>query len=125
MEMVQREDTLELIALFVAGGLNGCQRINNMTYELAKQLKDAGFPQGEWTHQRKVEGMNGYESYFVPTLSELIEACGDEFMHLERNTDSDTDEIYWVAYAVTPEKGSLGSTPEEAVAKLWLELNKK
>ena len=109
-----------------------------ITYELAKQLKYAGFPQegdgrtinlGERpmteSEMEKRKGVTFYpyltigEDVYAPTLSELIEACGEEFGALERNEDNSY-------YSLPSEKGAvaaiLGSTPEEAVAKLWLEL---
>jgi hypothetical protein len=57
-----------------------------------------------------------------PTLSELIEACGDEFGSL-----SFVNGKYW---SVTGGPRGIcinteGKTTEEAVARLWLELNKK
>lgn len=57
-----------------------------------------------------------------PTLSELIEACGGLYFNLERNVDD------W--QALTNNGKELiaigrGSTPEEAVSNLYLELNKK
>lgn len=79
-----------------------------MDYELAQQLKEAGFPQ-------KGDGK--------PSLSELIEACGDTLTRLscinrkwETNSfiDLDTDEV----------SQGKGSTPEKAVAKLYIALNK-
>ena len=96
-----------------------------MNYELAKQLKDAGFP------QRSIENCNDpYECCIhvgdediatCPTLSELIEACGKGFSELHRFSD------FWKAWGY--KNGLLeiieGQTPEEAVAKLWLELNEK
>lgn len=48
-----------------------------MTSELTKKLKDAGFPQ-KWTLILN----KGY-----PTLSELIEECGDDLGDLTRTTD--------------------------------------
>lgn len=91
-----------------------------MNYELAKKLKDAGFPQ---KYEEKND--NGALPY-TPTLSELIEACGYEFggliqYHKEHKTD------YWEAYSYQgmESKTVRGDTPEEAVANLWLELNKK
>ena len=55
----------------------------------------------------------------TPTLSELIEACGDSFHSLSMD-----DKTHWVAnWRVYGE--SRGSTPEEAVAKLYIALNKK
>ena len=48
-----------------------------MNYELAKKLKDAGFPQegkGVWQHGYRKEGEKYIvESLYIPTLSELIE----------------------------------------------------
>lgn len=49
-----------------------------MTYELAKQLADAGFPY-KW---EKTDENN--EPFEEPTLSELIEACGDGLWNLTR-----------------------------------------
>ena len=45
-----------------------------MTYELAKQLKDAGFPFKESREARP--------RIILPTLSELIAACGYGFQSL-------------------------------------------
>lgn len=106
-----------------------------MDYELAKQLKDAGFPQnkkmGALYHDRSDYIRIGDQYYdgewcptntwevFIPTLSELIEACGSKFAALQIGPD-----LMWSA------KGSgieiFGQeNPTDAVAKLWLELNKK
>lgn len=48
-----------------------------MTYELAKQLKDAGFP----TPKGADEEWDTYDRMF-PTLSELIDACLPDFKQL-------------------------------------------
>lgn len=52
-------------------------------------------------------------------ISELIEACGNGFGELNWNTKKymaiDNERRYYL----------VGSTPEEAVAKLWLALNNK
>lgn len=93
-----------------------------MTYELAKKLKEAGFPQdgkGMWY----ADNPNGEgDAVYSPTLSELIEACENKLWMLER-----IDGVAWEAYPyVSVGKGSeLGKTPEEAVAKLWLTLKAK
>jgi hypothetical protein len=85
-----------------------------MTYELAKQLKDAGFPFIKCEHDES--------SIKIPTLSELIEACGAGFDHLMR-----VDEGFLAFPNDIDVKNDgedyLGKTPEEAVAKLWLKLN--
>lgn len=99
-----------------------------MTYELCKKLKDARFPQSEeWAMKD-----NGSDLYYEqPTLEELIEACGEQFFDLRRKNDG------WQATAQVKldkpdEVGDdymlpfvEGTTPTIAVAKLWLELNKK
>ena len=95
-----------------------------MTYEICKQLKDAGFPQNFVEGRKAIVKSNNNDYCFEPTLSELIEACGDRFDKLELTQSLDgktkeweaTGDRYWNGY---------GSTPEEAVAKLWLALNKK
>jgi len=96
-----------------------------MNYELAQKLKEAGFPKDNFIihypnkKYPKREGQSG-----TPTLSELIEACSHSFFALFEGVGN------WVAYVGYMENGSYekmgkGKTPEEAVANLWLELNKK
>ncbi len=105
-------------------------------YELAKELKEAGFPQKtkKYSHvlmedrgERIVseDGSLPYRSdtyTILPTLSELIEECGNDFGALMRNNNRE-----WDCYKFNlPLQGAVsGLTPEEAVAKLWLTLNKK
>ena len=90
-------------------------------YNLAKQLKEKGFP--NW-HIDSCE-CERCSCYYIPTLDELIEACGLRFGELQRDID-DIGEVIWYA-AERSYKGvyGKGKTPEEAVAKLWIELNKK
>ena len=121
-----------------------------MDYELAKQLKDAGYPQeckigdafyhrGDLVFEGQFEDDGANFSYDhhpnlkglyakAPTLSELIDACGEGFFRLE-NRHYGTTGDGWVAcdeYDHTPKATSeWGETPEEAVAKLYLALNKK
>ncbi len=98
-----------------------------MNYELAKELKDAGFPQKEKGTLLFKEGIRltdtqeywNENSAYAPTLSELIEACGDGFIQLERLPDR------WMCYFINDRGWTEGKTPEEAVARLWLALNKK
>ncbi len=99
-----------------------------MNYETAKKLKDAGFPQqgsATCTHplghtEESLQEIG--EDVVIPTLSELIEACGEGFSSL-----SYWDSKYW--QATGKGVGMVGytsaSTPEIAIANLWLELNKK
>jgi hypothetical protein len=101
-----------------------------MNYNLAKQLKDNGFPQKE-KRTGDVISIDGLEQPDYPTLSELIEACGDEIGLLPAAGEQKKEGMKWWAmsepggetyyeYALS----GYGLTPEEAVAKLWIELNK-
>ena len=103
-----------------------------MNYELAKELKDAGFPQdGKEGLYVDFEGKVEFEGdpknpkiedlFYCPTLSELIEACGDKFIQLEKSLN------WWAIGEDEPLEPQQyeGNTPEEAVARLWLALNKK
>ena len=102
-----------------------------MKYKLAKQLKDAGFPQikvggNYWIAQDKplpqIWGQAPEETVLIPTLSELIEACGDDLDSLVRDM---SENKLWIAYRQDGDGSGEGKTPGEAVAKLWLKLNEK
>lgn len=123
-----------------------------ISYELALKLKEAGFPPPEeekgmqsWVLQETfgaayAKGLDNIFRLFpgcvycpdaltyIPTLSELIEACGDENVVL----------FYWadVWNAGIASSGSVGQnivwkklmpglTKEESAAKLWLKLHEK
>jgi len=103
-----------------------------MNYTLAKQLKDAGFPQKENGDNFDSMVAEGYPATLAIefatknvtylTLSELIEACGDGLDNI-RNLGNNwlcnyNDEM------IDADISSEGKTPEEAVAKLYIELNK-
>ena len=89
-----------------------------MNYELTKELKEVGFPQyGEGVSFR--HPMTD-EPIYAPTLTELIEACGEDFGALERCITGEWRACN-VEYSHTPTK----DTPEEAVACLWLALSKE
>jgi len=100
-----------------------------MNYKLAKKLKDAGFPQYvEGVKNLKspnryymVEGTLEVVDCFNPTLSELIEACGDEIVLVKFKEDNTWCAGTHIDYYADVE----GKTPEEVVANLWLSLNKK
>lgn len=106
-----------------------------MDYNLAKQLKDAGFPQNKSEYIFNENGQRVWKStkrkYFFgcvdcPTLEELIEACGTKFAILSYSPGKET---IWVAAARYLVIGEIingnGSTPTIAVANLWLALNPK
>lgn len=115
-----------------------------MNYELAKKLQDAGFPQN-WsagkafyddqkqlmepilrTPATLTEFTHGTS---IPTLEELIEACSGRCEEISNHKHS--GEKLWAACAYPCEECGWeglfierGATPTEAVARLWLALNK-
>jgi hypothetical protein len=113
-----------------------------MNYALAKELKDARFEPQMTTGARR-----GYyigpesDQIYVPTLEELIEACGRTranyrgwpcgfvLIWFEASTKENSrwqagyEDINLVNLALSP--AGDGDTVEEAVAKLWLAINKK
>jgi hypothetical protein len=110
-----------------------------MNHDLAKELKAAGFPNiKDLQHRQGREFIppNGtvrvyslgdaadVENWFIPTLEELIAAVfalvPDKFLDLSSRSDRDQ---LWSATS-TWCIGS-GSTPEEAVARLWLALQNR
>jgi hypothetical protein len=87
-----------------------------MDYELARELKQAGYP----IKKQLITRYN--RDIAVPTLEELIEACGDRFGALVHHGG-------WEARSDWSEQdrgiAATGSTPIEAVARLWLALHSK
>lgn len=122
----------------------------SIAYELAKELKDARFPQNADTYWVQHDGEDGmefvihpkwdsrtiesYEEAYplskivaAPTLSELIEACGDD-TEIHINGLNGKWRAEKAGHSNFGPEGFIpndGPTPEEAVAKLWLALNKK
>jgi hypothetical protein len=110
-----------------------------ISYELLKEAKDAGFPQeldGQWMDEDgSVWNQPTSSSCFcVPTLDEVIEACGVEYIvdgeayqfHLLYSEGS------WFAQydnsdfsLPNPSKQGKGPVPLEAVLRLYIALNKK
>ena len=104
-------------------------------YKLAKELKDAGFlfkRDAIWCeslYNTKPTEMdfetvwNKGKGFYDPTLSELIEACesGTNPFVLESSLHPVKK---WHAVLVA-QVDAYGETPEEAVVKLYIALNKK
>ncbi len=109
-----------------------------ITHELAKKLKDAGFPQSgmsnTWACEKEGlhQGRESEDDVYVPTLSELIEACGDKVIvwkwrgrcyattyneEKDHVDDHCLDSTWW--------NSTDGETYETAVANLLLALNTK
>jgi len=122
-----------------------------MNHELAKDLKDSEFPQaGNGT---TYVDLLSKESFYVPTLEELLEACVEltkpkepmpselHFFELYPNMNTATsggskalgDSKEWgVGWSrgasfnhIQVRDNFFGKTPNEAVARLWLALNAK
>ena len=107
----------------------------HMLQELAKELKSAGFPNiQDVQHRQGGEFLTpdcrvfvyslgeaaSTEDWFLPTLTELIAACGEKFFSLILDCGK------WRCTASGYEGyDEFYSTPSEAVARLWLALNKK
>ena len=124
-----------------------------MNHELVLKLKNAGFPFGFCPNIDNPEHDKLGCELQSPTLSELIAACGDEFVGVrnfrrellrlygKQQGGGFVDEMYdglpngdWMAdstRAWTANEGTsgwiseAGKTPIEAVANLWLSLNSK
>lgn len=94
-----------------------------MNYELAKELKDAGWGEFQGTPDEFLLDN-------LPDLEELIYQCGDQLLSLLNGraiTRLARDK--WIARGGLPQKRSfiprhetVGDTPDEAVARLWLAL---
>ncbi len=115
-----------------------------MKYELAKELKDAGFTQvenpfalvydkdfdlsGEQAHDSELRMRVGA---YPPTLSELIEAVEPNFISLAKHApERGSMKGRYIASGWpflmdvhTKKQMWIGKTPEEAVSLLWLALN--
>ncbi len=107
-----------------------------MNYKLAKKLKDAGFPQKKWEGVNLETGKKLKENEVPlqePTLSELIEACGDRFFSLKyvklhapeayppsKRIQQIREGNFWVADG--EQCWTTAKTPEIVMTKLWLKL---
>lgn len=99
-----------------------------MDYELAKKLKETGFQMDEIITPGELKSMASIGSWMdtdgrewkIPTLSELIEACTKPFQLIVMQNG-------YVTAICLADTGTAvqGPTPEEAVANLWLVINKK
>ena len=89
-----------------------------MDYELAEQLKHAGFPQRLNRDDRENQILTDNELVHYPDLSELIEACGEPFAFLKKTLSNE-----WISVSYGFKSSAPCSTPDEAVAKLYLALN--
>lgn len=97
-----------------------------MNHKLLQQLQAAGF-RFKYDHF----GVVNDKVLYPGLLSELMEACGEKLSHIffEYPKGQGRPKPYCLAWSGEPTKSNfqstMGRTPEEAVAKLWLALNSK
>jgi len=92
-----------------------------MDYELAESLMEAGFPQvgkGNLIGPLNKLVWRSGDRVYVPTLEELIVACGENFGSLNKQ------DAGWLASADC-DRSCFAKTATEAVARLWLALQKR
>lgn len=104
-----------------------------LDYETCKKLKDCGFPNPLIVRKNHcygfIEGEEG--KFYSPSLSELIEACGKGFVMWSYHDKwvagwTKAEDIGRCSYRYfddSPQITSIGETPEEAVANLYIALN--
>lgn len=103
-----------------------------MNYELAKKLEQADYYQpkgkdifkGEYIY---IAPKCFKSAVYVPTLEELIDDCGENFLRLERLYNLKGILCWGAMYTNNEDKITIAHdiTKKGAVAKLWLKLNKK
>jgi hypothetical protein len=111
-------------------------KIYTLNYELAFQLRQAGYPQSvQYGDAYRLPGIEELLSKSadevsstavrIPTLEELIEACGVHFVHISPFVTAGKITGWDAAGGNGVFVHCEGNTPSEAVARLWLALNKK
>ncbi len=125
-------------------------KTNNLSYETAVRLKEAGFSQdrsGDFYHSSKsrpepsdfvVDTEKIFDhDVFIPSLTELIDACGEIPLYFDNVHNGNGPRLHlmqWRAKTdnrLAPERFPdspneyYGKTPEEAVANLYLALHNK
>ena len=106
----------------------------DIDYKLAKRLKDVGFPQhvvGQnlfYNKQGRAESVGDAECpkdcILIPTLSGLIDACGDEFMELRKMEIRLRDGCNWYArtFVNRGDINVIGRNPLETMSELFIAL---
>ena len=112
-----------------------------MKYELAKALKDTGFPQNGLNtctyrncrchNKKKCSGCDICMRVRIPSLSELIEACGNDLKYIAKITirtgESKVTDGWEVCQNVDKNEIAFAIqefTLEEALAKFYIALHK-
>ncbi len=111
-----------------------------MDYDLCKKLKDAGFPQTGVGSNKRIFPDGSIQNYwlafetknpgvYIPTLSEMIEQCGDRIHGTSRYKDGILSKGWWT-YGTVNIFDSFstwfeGANLDIAVANLYLALHKQ
>ena len=100
-----------------------------LTYKDCLELKNAGFPQKSFiAHNNGQRQTHHYESYYIPTLDELIEECGDVTLIKKRDAPCEGEEVDTFTYEAFQDEDGItfiDDTPEQAVKNLYIAINKK
>lgn len=108
-----------------------------MEYSLAKELKDAGFPQEADRLEKRgfpdiahaLRFCQTEEDVYYSPLSVLIEACGDKLGTIHRHLDNTGWTVNGTSKIITTvmieDLHFSATTLEGALSRLWLALNKK
>lgn len=92
-------------------------------YNLANELKDAEFPHNHTENCYFEIEQDGVCNCI--SLEELIEACGRHDFKLRQTYSAYENKTFYVVEIPGDDDMERCDTPTEAVARLWLALNKK
>lgn len=99
--------------------------MSKLSYKDCLQLKEAGFPQvrhfdpKDYLPEPLEDGSYDLDDFIaIPTLSELIDGCGDGLHVIARSNGLD-GKVRWIC------NNGLGDTPEKAVKELYIQLHGK
>ena len=109
-----------------------------LSYELCKKLKESGFPQGEYEEGKYISSsgtvkqtaiklmVDTDQAWYIPTLSELIESCGDDLKCLYKSGRTwlaSTEVVHGLEWEQGRGKEASGETSIIAVCNLYLSLH--
>ncbi len=95
-----------------------------MNLDLAKRLKEAGFPQKKYKPWIDDDGnvVTPTSTIYIPTTDELLEALGERFTDLIQEADRT-----WLASAIVRTapfcRDGKGNSPIEALAELYVAIS--
>jgi hypothetical protein len=82
--------------------------------------------ESDGSNKLEVDPRDGRIGYYIPTLEELMRACGEVTVEKKQDAPCEDNVVDTFTYeAFTADYSFVSDTPAEAVANLWLALNKK